>query len=63
MFQTPWTNAGTPEVSIPTGLSVEGLSMGVQFVSAAWDDAGALRAAHWAEQVIDADLGLPPSAA
>jgi len=61
MFQTPWTNAGTPEVTIPTGLSAEGLPLGVQFVSAAWDDAGALRVAHWAERVLDADPGLPPS--
>ena len=61
MFQTPWTNAGTPEVTIPSGLSAEGLPMGVQFVSPAWDDAGALRAAHWAEQVLGLKLGMPPS--
>lgn len=63
IFQTPWTNAGTPEVSIPTGLSGDGLPMGVQFVSAAWNDAGALRAAHWAEQVLGVNHGLPPSVA
>ena len=63
MFQTPWTNAGTPEVSIPTGLGAEGLPLGVQFVSAGWDDAGALRTARWAEQALDADPGSPPSVA
>lgn len=54
---TAWANlAGLPAVSIFSGLSSEGLPLGVQVIGQAGTDARVLSAAAWLEQV----LGAPP---
>lgn len=62
MFQSPWTVAGLPEITIPTGLSRDGLPMGIQFVGHGYGDAGVLRVARWAERQLGVQLGIPPAA-
>ncbi|MBI4219581.1 MAG: amidase [Chloroflexi bacterium] len=62
MFQTPWTVAGLPEITIPTRLSKEGLPLGIQFVGRGFEDARVLRTARWAERELSVDLGVPPLA-
>lgn len=59
MFQSPWTVAGLPELTLPIALSKGGLPMGIQFVGRGFEDAGVLRVAAWAERVLGANLGWP----
>ena len=61
MFQTPWTVAGVPAITLPSGLSGEGLPLGVQLASGLLDEATLLTSARWCEQVLDVSL-TPPSA-
>jgi aspartyl-tRNA(Asn)/glutamyl-tRNA(Gln) amidotransferase subunit A len=48
-FQAPWTLLGLPAISLPTGLSAEGLPFGTQLVGARWNEAGLLALARWVE--------------
>ncbi|NQU97593.1 MAG: amidase [Chloroflexi bacterium] len=59
MFQTPWTVAGLPVLTLPTGLDSRGLPLAVQFVGGGFDDERLLAVAAWAERVLGADLGVP----
>lgn len=61
-FYSPWTVAGLPAITIPTGLSKSGLPLGVQLVGKGFDDATLLRTARWVENVLDFDPGVPPGA-
>ncbi|RMF88989.1 MAG: amidase, partial [Nitrospinota bacterium] len=49
----PWTFCGIPAISIPSGLSEEGLPFGIQLASPPFTEARLLAAAHWCEGVID----------
>jgi amidase len=49
----PWSFAGTPAVSVPTGLAASGLPLALQLVSAAGHEGAVLRAAAWCERVLD----------
>ena len=60
MFQTPWTVAGVPAITLPSGLSSEGLPLGVQLASGLLDEATLLTSARWCEEVLDVSL-TPPS--
>jgi len=51
-FCTLWTLLGFPALTLPTGLSDEGLPYGIQLAAAAHDDARLLRVARWCEAVI-----------
>ena len=62
MFQTPWTTAGVPAVTLPSGLSESGLPLGVQLASAPFAEETLLTSASWCENVLDVSL-TPPSAA
>ncbi len=62
VFQTPWTAAGLPSISLPTGLSAGGLPLGVQLVAPPFAEARLLAAARWCETVVGAAL-TPPGAA
>lgn len=62
MFQSPWTVAGLPEITLPTRLDSAGLPMGIQLVAAGFDDARLLRAAQWVEARLPGDCGTPPLA-
>ncbi len=57
--QWPWTTAGFPAISIPSGLSEDGLPLGIQLASAPLDEATLLSVAAWCEQVLDVHL-IPP---
>ena len=57
--QWAWTTVGFPAISIPSGLSEDGLPLGIQLASAPLDEATLLSVAHWCEQVLDVQL-IPP---
>jgi aspartyl-tRNA(Asn)/glutamyl-tRNA(Gln) amidotransferase subunit A len=61
-FYSPWSAAGMPAISVPTGLSRAGMPLGVQLVGKGFDDAGLLRAARWVEERIAYSPVLPPLA-
>ena len=58
-FQAPWTTAGLPAISIPSGLSGSGLPFGIQLVAAPFAEARLLSAASWCENVLDVSLTPP----
>lgn len=51
-FNSPWSFCGFPSVTIPSGLTEEGLPLGVQLVGRAFDEEGLLRTAYWCERTI-----------
>jgi aspartyl-tRNA(Asn)/glutamyl-tRNA(Gln) amidotransferase subunit A len=55
----PWTHLGNPAVSIPGGLSPEGLPLGLQLVGPMLGDQRLLAVGSWCEDVIGR-LGMPP---
>ena len=58
-FQAPWTSAGLPTVVVPSGLSEEGLPLGVQFAATPFDEGRLLGVARWCERVLGLDLRPP----
>ena len=58
-FQAPWTTAGLPAISIPSGLSASGLPFGIQLVAAPFAESGLLSAAAWCEDVLGVSLEPP----
>ena len=58
-FQAPWTTAGLPTISIPSGLSASGLPFGIQLVAAPFAEAGLISAASWCEDVLGVSLEPP----
>jgi amidase len=58
-FCAPFTFAGLPAISLPTGVDPSGLPLAVQLVGAAWGEARLLAAAAWSERVIGFDAGPP----
>jgi aspartyl-tRNA(Asn)/glutamyl-tRNA(Gln) amidotransferase subunit A len=59
VFQTPWTTAGLPSLSLPLGLSASGLPMGLQLAAAQFAEQRLLAAARWCEEAVGASL-IPP---
>ncbi len=57
--QWPWTTVGFPAISIPSGLSNDGLPLGVQLASAPLDEQTLLGVASWCEKVLDVHLTPP----
>jgi len=55
-FQSAWSFTGFPSVTIPVGLSGNGLPLGAQFVCGSFHEARLLSAAHWAEQTLGVEL-------
>lgn len=49
-FQAPWSLLGTPALTLPTGLSPEGLPIGSQFVARRGQDRALVAVAAWCEQ-------------
>ncbi|MBI5964020.1 MAG: Asp-tRNA(Asn)/Glu-tRNA(Gln) amidotransferase subunit GatA [Chloroflexi bacterium] len=45
-FTAPFNLSGLPALSVPCGFTKEGLPIGLQIVSRAWNEAGVLRAGH-----------------
>ena len=60
-FQAPWTTAGLPAISIPSGLSKEGLPLGIQLVAAPFAEDKLLQVAQWCENIVDLQLEPPIS--
>ena len=48
----PWSSAGTPSLSLPTGVSASGLPLALQLVSAPGAESRLLGAAAWCERAI-----------
>ena len=57
--QWPWTTVGFPAISIPSGLSSDGLPLGIQLASAPLNESTLLSTASWCEQVLDVHLTPP----
>jgi len=60
-FCAPWSFAGLPAISLPSGLAQEGLPLAIQPVSGLFDEARLLAAARWAEAAL-AFSSAPPQA-
>ena len=58
-FQTPFTFGGFPSISLPSGLSDDGLPFGIQMAAPHFADETLLSVAHWCEQVIGV-MPTPP---
>ncbi len=58
-FQSPWSFTGFPSISLPIGLSSDGLPLGAQLACAPFDEAKLLRVAAWMEGALDVDLAPP----
>jgi Asp-tRNA(Asn)/Glu-tRNA(Gln) amidotransferase A subunit family amidase len=48
----PWSSAGMPSISLPTGLAPSGLPFAFQFTGAPWSEARLFAAAAWCERAI-----------
>lgn len=59
VFQTPWTFAGMPAVTIPIALADNGLPLGLQIVAVPPRDPEVLGVAAWCEKVLG-PLQAPP---
>jgi Asp-tRNA(Asn)/Glu-tRNA(Gln) amidotransferase A subunit family amidase len=51
-YCAPWSFAGMPSISLPTGLAPDGLPYAVQLSGAPWSEARLLAVASWCEHVI-----------
>ncbi len=58
-FQAPWTSAGLPTVVIPSGLSRDGLPLGVQFAAPPFEEGRLLGVAGWCERALGVSLRPP----
>ena len=58
-FQSPWTTAGLPTITIPCGLGKAGLPLGVQLAGPPFDEVKLLAVARWCEATLDVKL-MPP---
>lgn len=59
MFQTPWTFGGFPAISLPSGVSAQGLPLGIQLVADHFAELGLLATAAWCEQALNVTLESP----
>lgn len=59
-FQAPWTTGGLPVITIPSGMSISGLPLGVQLISESFTEDRLLRVAQWCEQILNITLIPPP---
>jgi aspartyl-tRNA(Asn)/glutamyl-tRNA(Gln) amidotransferase subunit A len=58
-FNSPWSYAGVPTVSLPCSLSPGGLPCSIQLIAEASADARLLRVADWCERHLGFDLEPP----
>lgn len=61
-FQTPWTTVGFPTITLPCGLSSDGMPLGIQLAAGRFSESRLLAAAHWCEAVLrtQSDAGSTP---
>jgi aspartyl-tRNA(Asn)/glutamyl-tRNA(Gln) amidotransferase subunit A len=55
-FQVPWSFSGLPTITLPSGLSQEGLPLGIQLVGQAFGEGKLLAVARWCEKVLPVSL-------
>lgn len=55
-FQVPWSFSGLPTITLPSGLSKEGLPLGVQLIGKAYSEGKLLSVARWCEGVLQFSL-------
>ena len=58
-FQSPWSLIGWPSISLPSGISSDGLPFAVQLVARRLDEVTLLRAARRVEEILGGG-GRPP---
>jgi aspartyl-tRNA(Asn)/glutamyl-tRNA(Gln) amidotransferase subunit A len=58
-FQAPWTQIGLPAISLPSGLSTEGLPLAVQLAGKMFEEGRLLSVARWCEEVLG-PMPAPP---
>jgi aspartyl-tRNA(Asn)/glutamyl-tRNA(Gln) amidotransferase subunit A len=58
-FQSPWTHAGVPTITLPMGLSQAGMPLGLQLIAPALEEERLLRAARWCEEALNVTLAPP----
>ena len=58
-FQAPWTSAGLPTIVIPSGLSEDGLPLGIQFAGPPFEEGNLLGVARWCERALGVELRPP----
>lgn len=58
-FNAPWSFLGLPTISIPTGLSSDGLPLGIQLVGRPFAESDLFRVAYWCETFLRRDHMLP----
>ena len=58
-FQVPWTTSGLPTVTLPSGLSEDGMPLAVQLGGLPFEEGKLLGAAKWCESVLGVVLSPP----
>ena len=58
-FQTPWTFGGFPAISLPSGVSAQGLPLGIQLIADHFAEPRLLATAAWCEQALNVTLQSP----
>lgn len=58
-FQAPWTTAGLPAITLPTGLDSGSMPLGVQLVGSWFKEVELLNVARWCESVLGF-VSVPP---
>jgi len=58
-FTAPFNLTGLPALTVPCGFTKDGLPIGLQIISRAWNEAGVLRAGYTFQQVTDWHLQQP----
>jgi aspartyl-tRNA(Asn)/glutamyl-tRNA(Gln) amidotransferase subunit A len=58
-FTAPFNLSGLPALTVPCGFSSEGLPIGLQIVSRAWNESGVLRAGYAFQQATDWHMKKP----
>ena len=58
-FNAPWSLAGFPTMNIPSGLTIDGLPLGIQLVGKPYDEARLLSVAHYCESALPFDEEPP----
>jgi Asp-tRNA(Asn)/Glu-tRNA(Gln) amidotransferase A subunit family amidase len=59
-FQSPWSYTGLPTISLPAGLSDDGLPLAIQLVGRSWSEGKLFSVALWCEEALGVALGEPP---
>ena len=52
-FNSPWSFCGFPAITIPSGLTENGLPMGIQLVSSPYMEEKILKIAQWCEKILN----------